>query len=63
MDYPSLINVKENRRSNQEWTIHRGWQHGCTRHRTNTNKHNTENQKDEQRGPHAPNPGGEPRYS
>ena len=37
--YTSYINVRENRRGNQEWTIQRYWQHfGAQKHRTKTNK-------------------------
>ncbi len=40
-------NLRENRRSNQEWTIQRNWQHysGCTRRRSKTNKSKTTTQK------------------
>jgi hypothetical protein len=41
---PSLINVKENRRDNQKWTIQRNWQHWVykTQHENKQNKkHNT----------------------
>ena len=45
--------------SNQEWTIQRNWQHRV--HKTQVEekqnkKHNTENQNDEQHGPHQKNP-------
>jgi hypothetical protein len=32
------INIRENWRGNQEWTIQRHWQHGHTRHKTDNNK-------------------------
>ena len=36
------INVRENRRSNHEWTIQRNWQHWGHKTKTNeTKKHNT----------------------
>ena len=34
------INVRENRRGNQEWTIQGNWQHWHTRHGTKENKRN-----------------------
>ena len=34
------INISENRRGNQEWTIQRKWNIGYTRNRTKTNTTN-----------------------
>jgi hypothetical protein len=34
------MNVREQRRANQKWTIHRNWQHGV--HKTKTNKTRTQ---------------------
>ena len=34
------INVRENRRGNQEWTVQRNWQHWVHKtHKTKTNKY------------------------
>jgi hypothetical protein len=46
------INVRENHRGNQEWTIQRHWQDRAHIYTTKTNKHYTENWKDEQHVPH-----------
>jgi hypothetical protein len=49
------INVRENRRGNQEWTIQRHWQHWVykTQDKDKPSKNrNTGNYKDEQRRPH-----------
>jgi hypothetical protein len=35
------INVRENRKDNQEWTIQRNWQHWEHKTKTNKRKHNT----------------------
>jgi hypothetical protein len=46
------INVRENRRRNQEWTIQRNWQYldrqDTGRRQTKKKEHNTEIWKDEQ---------------
>ena len=47
-----MINVKENRRSNQEYTIQTERQTQDTARRQTKHKHNTENYKVEQHGPH-----------
>ena len=51
------INVRENRKGNQEWTIQRHCQHGVydtqdEDRQSTKSQHNTENQKDEQHGLH-----------
>jgi hypothetical protein len=35
-----IINVNENRKGNQEWTIQRHWQHRVHKTKTNKQKHN-----------------------
>jgi len=48
----SQINVRS---GNQEWTIHRHWQHWVYKTQDEdkqSKKHNTENEKDEQHGPY-----------
>ena len=64
------INLTENRRANQEWTIQRHWQYWIHKTRNKDKKrkkektHNTENWNDEQHGPdQSPGGGGKPRYS
>jgi len=48
------INVRENRRGNEGWTIQRNWQHWVLKTQDedkHSKKQNTENLKDEQIGP------------
>ena len=58
MSFKHYINVRKNRKSNQEWTIQREWQHWVHKIQDEdkqTQKCITENKKDEQHGPlHKP---------
>ena len=47
----SEINVREDRRDNQEWTIQRHWQHLGTQD-VDKQKHDIENKTDKQHVPH-----------
>jgi hypothetical protein len=49
----SYISIRENRRSNHEWTIQRHWEHWAHEDKqTKAKIHNTGNLKDKQHGSH-----------